>query len=88
MVRLAVLVLTLFAATSVWAQARYDLLLKGGHVVDPRNGIDRVIDVAIAGGKIARVAENIAAAEAKKVVDVTGRTTQRKASTSSLTGLR
>ena len=49
-----------------------DVLLKGGHVIDPRNDVNRRMDVAVTAGKIARVAENIAASEAKKVVDVTG----------------
>ena len=38
----------------------FDLLIKNGHVIDPRNGVDAVMDVAIAGGKIAQVAANIA----------------------------
>ena len=41
----------------VWtaaAQPHYDLLLKGGHVIDAKNRIDGVRDVAIAGGRIAR----------------------------------
>jgi dihydroorotase len=50
----------------------YDALLKGGHVIDPKNGIDRVMDVAITGGKIARVAAAINSSEAKKTVDVAG----------------
>ncbi len=50
----------------------YDLLLKGGHVIDPKNKINRVLDVAIAGGKIARVAENIPASEARRVANVAG----------------
>jgi dihydroorotase len=59
-------------ACSLSAQPRYDLLLKGGHVIDPKNGIDRAMDVAISAGKIARVAPNIDAAEAKKTADVSG----------------
>ena len=51
---------------------QYDLLLKGGHVVDPKNGIDRAMDVAISGGKIARVAAGINSGEAKQTADVTG----------------
>ena len=47
--------------------------LKRGHVIDPANKIDSVMDVAIAEGKIARVAADIPAADAKKVVDVQGR---------------
>ena len=54
------------------AQAIYDLLLKGGHVIDPANEIDRVSDVAIVGGQIAAVAENLPAGNAKQVVDATG----------------
>jgi dihydroorotase len=62
----------LLSANAAWAQAPYDLLLKGGHVIDPRNTIDRPMDVAITAGKIARVAETIPATEAKRVVDVSG----------------
>lgn len=54
------------------AQTPYDLLLKNGHVIDPKNNIDRVEDVAITNGKIARVAPNIAAAEAKQTFDLSG----------------
>jgi dihydroorotase len=49
-----------------------DLLLKGGRVIDPANGLDAAADVAIAQGKIARVAPAIPAAEARHVVDVSG----------------
>ncbi|MDE0163611.1 MAG: hypothetical protein OXL36_00825 [Bryobacterales bacterium] len=41
-------------------------------MIDPANGIDRIMDIAVAGKTIARVAENIPAEEAKKVIDVTG----------------
>ena len=50
----------------------YDLLLKGGHVLDPANNIDGVMDVAISGNRIARIAPGIPAKEAKKSVDATG----------------
>jgi dihydroorotase len=49
---------------------RYDLLLKGGHVLDPANGRDGIMDVAVANHKIAAVAKDISAALAGKVVDV------------------
>ena len=49
----------------------FDLLVKGGHVIDPRNEIDAVMDLAIADGKIARVAAEIPAAQAGQVVDAT-----------------
>ena len=62
------LILTVTAA----AQPRYDLLLKGGHVIDPRNGINRLQDVAVADGKIALLADSIHPSEAAKTVDVSG----------------
>jgi dihydroorotase len=57
----------------------FDLLLKGGHVIDPANGVDAQMDVAIAGRpesacKIAHVAADIPASEATQVVDVSGHT--------------
>jgi dihydroorotase len=54
------------------AQTDYDLLLKGAHVIDPKNKISAVRDVAIRDGRIAEVAVNIPAAQAKKVVNVSG----------------
>jgi len=57
--------------TEVSAQT-YDLLLKGGRVIDPANQMNASRDVAVKGDRIALVAENIPASEAKKVVDVTG----------------
>ncbi|MCC6343625.1 MAG: amidohydrolase/deacetylase family metallohydrolase [Bryobacterales bacterium] len=55
-----------------FAQAQYDLLLKGGHVIDPKNHIDAVRDVAVEAGKVAAVEENIPASRARKVVNVAG----------------
>jgi len=54
------------------AQQKYDLLLKGGHVIDPRNKLSAIRDIAIANGKVAAVAAKIDPAEALKVVDVSG----------------
>ncbi|HUQ94117.1 MAG TPA: amidohydrolase/deacetylase family metallohydrolase [Bryobacteraceae bacterium] len=59
-------------ACTLAAQQKFDLLLKGGHVIDPKNNINRVMDVAIANRKIARVADNIAVSDARKTVDVSG----------------
>lgn len=55
-----------------FAQAEYDLLLQGGHVVDAKNGLSATRDVAIRDGKIAEVAEHIDASKALKTVDVKG----------------
>ena len=59
-------------AASLTAAPTYDLLLKGGHVIDPKNGLSARMDVAITGGKIAAVAAAIPTGAARKVVDVSG----------------
>jgi dihydroorotase len=69
---LSKLALLLAGAGAAWAQADYDLLIKGGHVVDGKNKLSAVRDVAIKGGKIAAVAANISPSQAAKVVDATG----------------
>ena len=67
----AVIAIALGSPVVMFAQAlRYDLLLKGGHVIDPANHIDEVRDVAIFQGKIAAVEKNIPDDQAGKVVDV------------------
>jgi len=50
----------------------YDVVLHGGHVLDEKNHIDGVFDVAIKEGKIAKVARHIAASDALKTIDVKG----------------
>ena len=50
----------------------YDLLLKGGHLVDPANHRAGSFDLAIRGGRVARVAPHIARSEAAEVLDVSG----------------
>lgn len=50
----------------------FDLLLKGGHLIDPRNGCNGQMDVALADGLVARVAPDIPAPEAKKTLDLSG----------------
>jgi dihydroorotase len=59
-------------ALSAFAQPPYELLLKGGHVLDSKNRINGVMDVAVAGGKIAAVAKSIPADQAQRVVNATG----------------
>src|SRR3990167_8972479 len=51
----------------------YDLVLKGGTVVDPSSGLEGVRDVAVEHGVIARVAPGIAPAEAARVIEVGGK---------------
>jgi dihydroorotase len=51
---------------------QFDLLIRNGHVIDAKNSVNSVMDVAVSGGKIARVAANIAPTLAKQTVDATG----------------
>src|SRR5216683_7842976 len=51
----------------------FDLILKGGRVVDPSQNLDRVTDVAFAGGKVARIGERLPADGGTDVRDVSGR---------------
>src|SRR5206468_3895600 len=54
------------------AAPKYDLLLRGGHVIDARNSLSAPRDVAIAAGRIAAVAAAIPPADAAKTIDVSG----------------
>lgn len=54
------------------ADAKYDLLIKGGRVIDPSQRIDAVRDVAIVAGKIAAIEPSIAA-EAADTIDARGK---------------
>lgn len=56
----------------------YSIIIKGGHVIDPKNNIDEVMDIAIKGtpggtdGKIARVAKDIDPSQGVQVVNAEG----------------
>ncbi|WP_084087959.1 amidohydrolase/deacetylase family metallohydrolase [Fodinibius roseus] len=55
------------------AQAqKYDLLIKGGHVIDPKNDIDRPMDLAVRDGQIARLGDDIPGDSSGKVIDARG----------------
>ena len=68
----------ILGAAAIWggglacAQTDYDLLIRGGHVIDGKNGISAVRDVAIKDGKIAAVESNIDASHARKTIDASG----------------
>jgi len=49
----------------------YSLVIKGGHVIDPKNNINEIMDVAIRDNKVALVAKNIEAKQAQ-VIDAKG----------------
>ena len=64
------LLLALFSKGAI-AQS-YDIVIKGGYVIDPKNNIDAVMDVGIQNGKITLVAKDIDAKQAIQVVDAKG----------------
>jgi dihydroorotase len=53
--------------------AKYDLLIKGGRVIDPSRRLDAMRDVAILGGRITAVESNLAAADAASTIDAAGK---------------
>src|SRR5713226_2892711 len=68
-------VLSLLMVSTVFAQTAlpaYDLLLHEGHVIDAKNHVDSVMDVAIKDGKIAKVAQHIPSSDALKTIDAKG----------------
>jgi dihydroorotase len=69
---LQALLAVLSLAGSAYAQQPYDLLLRGGHVIDPKNGVSEARDVALRDGKVAAVAPGIDPSKALKAVDVAG----------------
>jgi dihydroorotase len=63
----------LFLGTYTMAQGKmYNTLIKGGRVIDAKNNINALLDVAIKDGKIAKVAQNIDPAQAEQVVNAKG----------------
>lgn len=64
----------LTAAPAPAADPSYDLLIKGGRVIDPASGRDGVFDVAVTGGRIAKIAPAIAPDRARAVIDAAGLT--------------
>jgi dihydroorotase len=64
--------LVFFLLTFAVNGQQIDLLLKGGQVIDPKNNINEVMDLAITNNKIFQIGKNIPPGEAKKTIDVSG----------------
>jgi dihydroorotase len=58
--------------TSLTEAQIYNIVIKGGHVIDPKNNIDEVMDIAVKDGRIARVAKNIESETGIRVIDANG----------------
>jgi len=69
---LIISILLVIAPVVCFSQSSYDIVIKGGHVIDPKNNIDAIMDVAINGDKVAMVARNINVQGAGRVIDATG----------------
>ena len=50
----------------------YDLLIKGGRVIDARNNINIIMDLALSGGKVAKIDADIPASQALRTIDAGG----------------
>lgn len=70
-IRLLLLVIGGWLSSPSFAQP-YSIVIKGGHVIDPKNNIDEVMDVAINEGRIVQVAKSIDPKGAVQVVDAKG----------------
>lgn len=66
----AVAVLSMLLATRPAAAQTYDVVLRGGRVMDPESGLDAIRDVGIRDGRIAAIAEG--PLQGREVVDVSG----------------
>src|SRR5688572_10152473 len=63
----------LLAGSSLSAAPKYDLVIKGGRVVDPSQRLQRDFDIAVKGGKIAALDRDIPVSDATEVFDAKGR---------------
>jgi dihydroorotase len=70
MKKFTIILFLLFSFLRVQSQT-IDVLIKNGHVIDPKNKIDAIMDVAIIDNKITEVAPKISK-QAKKTIDATG----------------
>ncbi len=68
----ALILFTFFLYASVATAQQYAVVIKEGHVIDPKNNIDAVMDVAIQDGKISLVARNIDSKQGRQVVNAKG----------------
>lgn len=69
--QLCFLLLLFFNSQFLFAKP-YDIVIRGGRVIDPKNNLNTVLDVAISNGKVVRVAKAIDATHAVEVIDASG----------------
>ncbi len=50
----------------------FELILKGGHLIDPKNNIDGPFDIGISGGRVSAVEPELPPEDTAQVIDVSG----------------
>ncbi|NHE59926.1 amidohydrolase/deacetylase family metallohydrolase [Cyclobacterium sp. GBPx2] len=70
--KFSLLPILIYSFTLPLAAQQYDILIKGGHLMDPKNNIDEPMDIAIKGEQVALVQKNISSELAVQVIDASG----------------
>ena len=66
------LLFTVIFSVNAQSTKSYNIVIKGGHIIDPKNNVNSVMDIAIKDGKVAMIAKNIDASEGIQVVNAKG----------------
>ena len=72
MKKIKLFLLTLLFVTKSLSGQNYDIVIKGGHLIDPANNLDQPLDLAIMGNRIVAVEKTISSKQAKKIIDASG----------------
>jgi dihydroorotase len=72
MSKLFSLILSLFILLNNLTAQQYSIVIKGGHLIDPKNNIDEIMDIAVSNGKVAKLDKNIDGKLGKQVVNAQG----------------
>jgi len=69
---IVLIIFSIICIENVSLGQEYDILIKNGHLIDPKNNIDQKMDVALSDGKIAEVAPQISESTAKTTINAEG----------------
>jgi dihydroorotase len=72
MIRKLLFAATIFCSVTIANAQKYSVVIKGGHVIDPKNNINQIMDVALKGDTVMLVAKNIDPKEGRQVVNAKG----------------
>ena len=70
--KIKLFLLALLFVTKSLSGQNYDIVIKGGHLIDPANNLDQPLDLAIIGNRIVAVEKTISSKQAKKIIDASG----------------